>query len=152
MTIGGASVGDYDLVADVSDGLGMERSFYKIRMRPGKPLMAGRMGDAAMVGLPGNPVSAMVCGYLFLVPMVHRMLGMEQVPDPFRKTRLLEPIAQNGPREHYMRAIVDENGIRACADQDSSLLSVLAQANALLVRDPNDPERQAGDMVRYLPI
>ncbi len=152
VTIGGASVGDYDLVADVSDSLGMERSFYKIRMRPGKPLMAGRMGDAAMVGLPGNPVSAMVCGYLFLVPMVRKMLGMEQVLDPFRKTRLLEPIAQNGPREHYMRAIVDENGIRACADQDSSLLSVLAQANALLVRDPNDPERQAGDMVRYLLI
>ncbi len=152
VTIGGASVGDFDLVADVSEGLGMERSFYKIRMRPGKPLMAGRIGDAAMVGLPGNPVSAMVCGYLFLVPMVRQMLGIEQVLDPFRTAPLSKPIGKNGPREHYMRAIVDENGIRACADQDSSLLSVLAEANALLVRDPDDPERPAGNEVRYLPI
>lgn len=152
VTIGGASVGDYDLVSDVSAGLGMERSFYKIRMRPGKPLMAGRLGQTAMVGLPGNPVSAMVCGYLFLLPMVRRMLGAEQVLPPLRTARLAEPTKENGPREHYMRAILDETGIRACADQDSSLLSVLAQANALLVRAPHDPARPAGDEVRYLPI
>lgn len=152
VTIGGASVGDYDLVSDVSQVLGMERSFYKIRMRPGKPLMAGRFGDAAMVGLPGNPVSAMVCGYLFLVPLVRRMLGLEHGLPAFRRAKLGEPIGKNGPREHYMRAIVDENGIRACPDQDSSLLSVLAQANALLVREPNDPERDAGEEVLYLPI
>ena len=152
VTIGGASVGEYDLVADVSQGLGMERSFYKIRMRPGKPLMAGRLGNAAMVGLPGNPVSAMVCGYLFLLPMVRRMLGIEQILPPFRHAKLAEPINKNGPREHYMRAILDETGIRACPDQDSSLLSVLVQANALLVRDPHDPARPAGDEVRYLPI
>ncbi len=152
VTIGGASVGDYDLVADVSQGLGMERSFYKIRMRPGKPLMAGHIDGAAMVGLPGNPVSAMVCGYLFLAPMVRRMLGVEQVLSPLRTARLAEPISQNGPREHYMRAIVDETGIQACPDQDSSLLSVLAQANALLVRAPHDPPRSAGDQVSYLPI
>ncbi|MDA7966914.1 gephyrin-like molybdotransferase Glp [Ruegeria sp.] len=152
VTIGGASVGDYDLVADVSESLGMERAFYKIRMRPGKPLMAGRMGDTAMVGLPGNPVSAMVCGYLFLAPMVRHMLGQEQALTPFRRARLTAPLGKNGPREHYMRAVLDENGIRACDDQDSSLLSVLAQANALLVRDPHDPERPAGDEVQYLPI
>ena len=152
VTIGGASVGEYDLVADVSESLGMERAFYKIRMRPGKPLMAGRLGDAAMVGLPGNPVSAMVCGYLFLAPMVRRMLGQEQTLSPFRRACLTAPLGKNGPREHYMRAVLDENGIRACDDQDSSLLSVLAQANALLVRDPHDPERPAGDEVRYLPI
>lgn len=152
VTIGGASVGDYDLVSDVSQSLGMERSFYKIRMRPGKPLMAGLMGDAAMVGLPGNPVSAMVCGYLFLAPMVRCMLGLEQTVPPFQHTTLLERLDANGPREHYMRAIVDQNGIRACADQDSSLLSVLAQANALLVRPPQDPALQIGDTVRYLPI
>ncbi len=152
VTIGGASVGEYDLVADVSQGLGMERSFYKIRMRPGKPLMAGRLGEAAMVGLPGNPVSAMVCGYLFLAPMVRRMLGIEQVLTPLRSAPLAEPLAKNGPREHYMRAVLDDTGIRACADQDSSLLSVLAQANALLVRQPHDPARPAGDRVSYLPI
>lgn len=152
VTIGGASVGEYDLVADVSKNLGMERSFYKIRMRPGKPLMAGRLNGTAMVGLPGNPVSAMVCGYLFLLPMLRRMLGIEQVLAPFQHARLTEPIGKNGPREHYMRAVLSEDGIRACADQDSSLLSVLAQANALLVREPNDPARPAGDKVLYLPI
>ncbi len=152
VTIGGASVGDHDLVAEVSQALGMERSFYKIRMRPGKPLMAGRLGDAAMVGLPGNPVSAMVCGYLFLIPMVRRMLGIEQIVAPFRRARLAAPIAANGPREHYMRAILDDDGIRACDDQDSSLLSVLARANALLVREPHDPARPIGNEVAYLPI
>ncbi|WP_419738025.1 gephyrin-like molybdotransferase Glp [Ruegeria sp.] len=150
VTIGGASVGDYDLVSEVSEALGMDRSFYKIRMRPGKPLMAGRMGDAAMVGLPGNPVSAMVCGYLFLVPLVRRMLGLEAILNPFKTAVLTEPLAANGPREHYMRAIVDENGIRACADQDSSLLSVLADANALLMRPPKDPAWPAGAQVQYL--
>lgn len=152
VTIGGASVGDYDLVSEVSEALGMERSFYKIRMRPGKPLMAGRMGDAAMVGLPGNPVSAMVCGYLFLVPMVRRMLGLDTVVTPFQRAVLAEALPANGPREHYMRAILDENGIRACADQDSSLLSVLAEANALIMRPPEDPERAVGAEVLYLPI
>lgn len=152
VTIGGASVGDYDLVSDVSQALGMERSFYKILMRPGKPLMAGRLGNAAMVGLPGNPVSAMVCGYLFLAPMIRHMLGLDQVLTPTREAPLAEPLAANGPREHYMRAVVDENGIRACADQDSSLLSVLAQANALLIRPPHDSGRPAGEQVSYLPI
>ncbi|NVO55382.1 molybdopterin molybdotransferase MoeA [Rhodobacteraceae bacterium B1Z28] len=152
VTIGGASVGDYDLVSDVSHGLGMERSFYKIRMRPGKPLMAGRLGDAAMVGLPGNPVSAMVCGYLFLAPMVRRMLGLDQVLTSFQRAKLTEPLPANGPREHYMRAILDENGIRACPDQDSSLLSVLAEANALLVRPPQDSTQKTGDEVLYLPL
>ncbi len=152
VTIGGASVGEYDLVADVSEGLGLEQSFYKIRMRPGKPLMAGRLGDAAMVGLPGNPVSAMVCGYLFLVPMVRRMLGIDQVISPLQRARLTAPLAENGGREHYMRAIVDTAGIQACNDQDSSLLSVLAQANALILRQPNDPARAVGEDVTYLPI
>ncbi|WP_170774226.1 gephyrin-like molybdotransferase Glp [Ruegeria lacuscaerulensis] len=152
VTIGGASVGDYDLVSDVSSNLGMDRAFYKIRMRPGKPLMAGRLGQSAMIGLPGNPVSAMVCGYLFLVPMIRRMLGIEEVLQPFRTAKLAADISQNGPREHYMRAVLDHEGIRACDDQDSSLLSVLAQANALLVRPPDDPARSAGDEVQYLPI
>ncbi|NOD46358.1 MULTISPECIES: gephyrin-like molybdotransferase Glp [unclassified Ruegeria] len=152
VTIGGASVGDYDLVADVSQGLGMERSFYKIRMRPGKPLMAGRIGETAMVGLPGNPVSAMVCGYLFLAPMVRRMLGLDDVVPTFRTAQLTAPLSENGPREHYMRAVLSDTGIEASADQDSSLLSVLAQANALLVRQPHDPAREIGETVQYLPI
>ncbi len=152
VTIGGASVGDHDLVGEVAQGLGMERSFYKIRMRPGKPLMAGRLGNTAMVGLPGNPVSAMVCGYLFLVPMIRRMLGLEDTVPAFRQAKLAEPLAANGPREHYMRATLDRDGIRACEDQDSSLLSVLAHADALLVRPAEDPAREAGDKVLYLPL
>ncbi|WP_170458988.1 molybdopterin molybdotransferase MoeA [Ruegeria arenilitoris] len=152
VTIGGASVGDYDLVAEASHRLGLEQSFYKVLMRPGKPLMAGRLGDAAMIGLPGNPVSAMVCGYLFLVPLVKKMLGIQTVDPILHQAILSEALPPNGPREHYMRARLDSNGIRAFEDQDSSLLSVLARSNALLMRPPNDPARAAGETVSYLPI
>ncbi|WP_170510992.1 molybdopterin molybdotransferase MoeA [Ruegeria arenilitoris] len=152
VTIGGASVGDYDLVAEASHRLGLEQSFYKVLMRPGKPLMAGRLGDAAMIGLPGNPVSAMVCGYLFLIPLVKKMLGIQTVDPILHQAILSEALPPNGPREHYMRARLESNGIRAFEDQDSSLLSVLARSNALLMRPPNDPARAAGETVSYLPI
>ncbi|WP_170528670.1 molybdopterin molybdotransferase MoeA [Ruegeria arenilitoris] len=152
VTIGGASVGDYDLVAEASQRLGLEQSFYKVLMRPGKPLMAGRLGDATMIGLPGNPVSAMVCGYLFLVPLVKKMLGIQTVDPTLHQAILSEALPPNGPREHYMRARLESNGIRAFEDQDSSLLSVLARSNALLMRPPNDPARAAGETVSYLPI
>ncbi|WP_170600414.1 molybdopterin molybdotransferase MoeA [Ruegeria arenilitoris] len=152
VTIGGASVGDYDLVAEASQRLGLEQSFYKVLMRPGKPLMAGRLGDAAMIGLPGNPVSAMVCGYLFLVPLVKKMLGIQTVDPILHQAILSEALPPNGPREHYMRARLESDGIRAFEDQDSSLLSVLARSNALLMRPPNDPARAAGETVSYLPI
>ncbi|UWR05787.1 gephyrin-like molybdotransferase Glp [Ruegeria sp. B32] len=152
VTIGGASVGDYDLVAEASHRLGLEQSFYKVLMRPGKPLMAGRLGDAAMIGLPGNPVSAMVCGYLFLVPLVKKMLGIQTVDPILHQAILSDALPPNGPREHYMRARLESDGIRAFEDQDSSLLSVLAWSNALLMRPPNDPARAAGETVSYLPI
>src|SRR6056297_4096700 len=152
VTIGGASVGDHDLVGDVAAGLGMERSFYKVAMRPGKPLMAGRMGDAAMVGLPGNPVSAMVCGHVFVVPMIPAMLGLGAAPAPRRTTRLAAALAANGPREHYMRARLTPEGLVAESRQDSALMGVLAMADALLVRAADDPARAEGDMVEYLPI
>ncbi|MFD0908757.1 molybdopterin molybdotransferase MoeA [Ruegeria arenilitoris] len=152
VTIGGASVGDYDLVAEASQRLGLEQSFYKVLMRPGKPLMAGRLGDAAMIGLPGNPVSAMVCGYLFLVPLVKKMLGIQTVDPILHQAILSKALPPNGPREHYMRARLESDGIRAFEDQDSSLLSVLARSNALLMRPPNDPARAAGETVSYLPI
>lgn len=152
VTIGGASVGDYDLVAEASHRLGLEQSFYKVLMRPGKPLMAGRLGVAAMIGLPGNPVSAMVCGYLFLVPLVKKMLGIQTVDPILHQAVLSEALPPNGPREHYMRARLESDGIRAFEDQDSSLLSVLARSNALLMRPPHDPARAAGETVSYLPI
>lgn len=152
VTIGGASVGDHDLVGKVAQDLGMERSFYKVAMRPGKPLMAGRMGSAAMVGLPGNPVSAMVCGHVFLAPMVRAMLGLPDAGQQLLNARLAEPLAANGPRAHYMRARAADGVIRAYPDQDSSLLTVLAEANALLIRPPGDSARVAGEPVQYLPI
>jgi molybdopterin molybdotransferase len=152
VTIGGASVGDHDLVAQVADDLGMERSFYKVAMRPGKPLMAGRLHGAAMVGLPGNPVSAMVCGHVFLAPMIRKMLGLGTGLPPLRQARLGAPLGQNGPREHYMRAVVEAEAITAFDNQDSSLLTLLSQANALLVRPPNDPPHPAGTSVDYLPL
>ena len=150
VTIGGASVGDHDLVGEVAAGLGMERAFYKIAMRPGKPLMAGRMGGAAMVGLPGNPVSAMVCGHLFLRPMLRAMQGLPAEALPQREAVLSAPLAPNGPRQHYMRAHFDGEGIRAADRQDSSLLTVLSDADALLIRPPHDPARKAGERVRYI--
>ncbi|MBL3704551.1 molybdopterin molybdenumtransferase MoeA [Sulfitobacter sp. BDSS02] len=152
VTIGGASVGDHDLVAQVAAELGMDRSFYKIAMRPGKPLMAGRLGKAAMVGLPGNPVSAMVCGYLFVAPMIRAMLGLGTDMPRLQRARIAEPIGANGPREHYMRAVVESGEITAFDNQDSSLLTVLAAANALLLRPPHDPARAVGEEITYLPL
>ena len=152
VTIGGASVGDHDLVGKVAQDLGMDRSFYKVAMRPGKPLMAGRMGRAPLVGLPGNPVSAMVCGQVFLLPMVRKMLGLgAQAPDT-RTAPLAAPLTPNGPREHYMRAKLDAGQLTTFERQDSSLLHVLVDANALLIRPPQDPARKAGDLVEYIAL
>ena len=152
VTIGGASVGDHDLVARLGSELGLERAFHKVAMRPGKPLMAGRMGLAAMVGLPGNPVSAMVCGQVFLVPMLRKMLGLGAARSPRRTARLAAPLPANGPREHYMRARLTAEGILPEESQDSALLSILARADALLVRPPHDGAREAGETVEYLPL
>jgi molybdopterin molybdotransferase len=152
VTIGGASVGDHDLVAGVTGALGMERSFYKVAMRPGKPLMAGRLAGAAMVGLPGNPVSAIVCGTIFILPMLDRLQGLAAGPRPRRRLPLAGALPQNGPREHYMRATVEAGAVTAADRQDSALLSVLAAANALLVRAPGDPAREPGEMVEVIDL
>jgi molybdopterin molybdotransferase len=152
VTIGGVSVGDFDLVAPVAAELGMEQSFYKVAMRPGKPLMAGRLNDAALVGLPGNPVSAMVCGQIFVVPMLYAMQGLGAAPAPELEAVLAEDLPENGDRVHYMRAVVEAGHIRPMSRQDSSLLSILSHANALLIRPVGDPALQAGETVRYLPL
>jgi molybdopterin molybdotransferase len=152
VTIGGASVGDHDVVANLAPQLGFDQSFYKVAMRPGKPLMAGRFGDAVMIGLPGNPVSAMVCGHVFVAPVVRAMLGLPAQPAPRRSGVLAEALPANGPREHYMRARVTDGGLIAFGSQDSSLLSILGQADALIVRSPKDGPRAAGDHVEYLPL
>jgi molybdopterin molybdotransferase len=153
VTIGGASVGDHDLIGRVP---GLERAFWKIAMRPGKPLIAGRLKGVPMLGLPGNPVSAIVCAHLFLLPMVRALLGQ---PDPAPKpqlARLALDLPANGPRAHYMRArLTPGEGLPDVAPfdrQDSALLSILGQANALLIRPTQDGPRAAGDTVPVLPI
>lgn len=154
VTIGGASVGDFDLVQSTAVERGLQLEFHKIAMRPGKPLMAGTLKGTPMIGLPGNPVSAMVCARLFLVPVVHRMLGLPDGMPERHTAELATDIGKNGIREHYMRATVSwENQRFICAPwqrQDSSLLSVLAKSNALMVRAPEDPARQAGDLIEFL--
>jgi molybdopterin molybdotransferase len=152
ITVGGASVGDHDLVAAVSGEAGLERAFYKVAMRPGKPLMAGRLGAAMMIGLPGNPVSAMVCGHVFVAPVLRAMQGLPAAPAPRITLPISEAIEANGPREHYMRAKISADGVRVLERQDSSLLSVLSQADALVIRPPHDPARNAGSEVDVLHI
>lgn len=152
VTIGGASVGDHDLVARVAADLGMERAFYKVAMRPGKPLMAGRLQGTPMVGLPGNPVSAMVCGHVFLQPMIRQMCGLPAQLCQISMARLSHPTKGNGPRQHYMRATVFNGEITVADNQDSALLTVLSAANALLILPPHEPAHDAGDTVQYLPL
>lgn len=156
VTIGGASVGDHDLIAPVTAAMGMERSFYKIAIRPGKPLMAGRLARAALLGLPGNPVSSIVCGHVFMLPMLRAMQGLPAAAAPLLKARLARPVEANGPRTHYMRARLGRDAagltIAPFDRQDSALLSVLSEADALLVRPVDDPARQPGEDVDYLPI
>jgi molybdopterin molybdotransferase len=153
VTIGGASVGDHDLVGKAA---GLAHSFWKIAMRPGKPLMAGRLDGVPMLGLPGNPVSAIVCGHLFLLPMVRAMLGDPSPAPRPRKALLAIDLPANGPRAHYMRARLIQGdalpGIAPFDRQDSALLSILGQADALLIRPVEAPACRAGDTVDYLPL
>jgi molybdopterin molybdotransferase len=152
VTIGGASVGDHDLVGRVAGDLGLRAAFWKIAMRPGKPLMAGRLGTAAFLGLPGNPVSAIVTGHLFLLPLIRALQDdASPLPRPLRAP-LGTGLPANGPRAHYMRARLADGGLHPFDSQDSSLLTILTQADALLIRPPNDAPRLAGDILSYLPI
>lgn len=155
VTIGGASVGDHDLVGKVAASLGLERAFWQIAMRPGKPLMAGKVLGVPMLGLPGNPVSAIVCGHLFMVPMLKAMQGLPPEIQVLR-ARLGADQPANGPRDHYMRArltLADgQPTITPFARQDSALLSILTEANALLIRPLGDGPRQSGEMVNYIAI
>jgi molybdopterin molybdotransferase len=157
VTIGGASVGDHDLVAKVAARFGLQQSFYKIAMRPGKPLIAGAFADGTpYLGLPGNPVSAIVCGHLFLLPMLCTMLGLRDVLPPIMQATLTAAVDGNGPRAHYMRARLTDGptgrAVTAFDRQDSSLLTVLSEANALLLRPPHDGPRGAGELVEVLPL
>jgi molybdopterin molybdotransferase len=154
VTIGGASVGDYDIVRDVALELGMHPAFYKVAMRPGKPLMAGRMGKTPIIGLPGNPVSSMVCGHIFIHPALNVMQGLGAQALTRNLAQLGSDLPENGSREHYMRAKINFEYSRLTVHpferQDSALLSVLSSANGLLVRPPFDPAKKAGDLVEII--
>lgn len=156
VTIGGASVGDHDLVGRVAESMGMERAFYKIAMRPGKPLMAGRLRGIPMLGLPGNPVSSIVCGHLFLLPMVRAMLGLGAHPPATCRATLAQDTGPTGPRTHYMRARLSPGAglpqITPFDRQDSALITILTEADALLIRPMGDGPRPAGSEVAYLPL
>jgi molybdopterin molybdotransferase len=152
VTIGGASVGDHDLVGPVAESLGLERAFWKIAMRPGKPLMAGRVGGTPMLGLPGNPVSSIVCAHLFVLPMVRALQGRPDV-EPIEHTAILgADVDANGPRTHYMRARLQDGVITPFERQDSALIGILTQAKALLIRPMGDGAQEKGAVVRYIAL
>jgi molybdopterin molybdotransferase len=157
VTIGGASVGDHDLVASALQARGMALTFWKIAMRPGKPLMYGRLGRARVLGLPGNPVSSLICSRLFLVPLIRAMLGQAARREAPVPARAAVPLAANGPRQHYMRAtsMPGPDGIPLVTpvrSQDSFLLAPLALADCLLVRPAGAPAAHAGDLVETVPL
>ncbi|MDB5472472.1 MAG: molybdopterin molybdenumtransferase MoeA [Caulobacter sp.] len=150
VTVGGASVGDYDLVKPALKALGLELLVETINVRPGKPTWFGTLADGRRVlGLPGNPASAFVCAELFLKPLIAAMSGSRA--GPLMEPALLgEDLPANGPREHWMRAILGSEGVRALPDQDSSLVTVFAAADALLRRAAHAPAVPAGDVVEVL--
>jgi len=154
VVIGGASVGDHDHARPALMKLGLSLAVEKVAVRPGKPTWFGTAPDAMVLGLPGNPASALVCAQLFLKPLVRAMLGQPAEP-VFQRARLERPLPANGPREHYLRARWhgDEEGrlaVTAFEDQDSSLISIFAAANALIRLPPDQPAQDAGALVDML--
>jgi molybdopterin molybdotransferase len=151
VTTGGASVGDHDLVAPTLIALGIELAVHKIALRPGKPLMFGRSSSTRILGLPGNPVSAYVCALLFLVPLIRRLQGEPGLDRlPLRPAELGVDLKANDVRMDFMRAEIIGHGargpiVRPLPVQDSSMLGILARADALLVRPPHAPAARAGD-------
>ncbi|AZV22068.1 MULTISPECIES: gephyrin-like molybdotransferase Glp [unclassified Mesorhizobium] len=153
VTLGGASVGDHDLIHDVLTGEGMTLGFWKIAMRPGKPLMFGRLGDIRCIGLPGNPVASLVCSQLFLKPLLARLGGRNHRQD-IRPARLGAAMPANDLRQDYVRAVVrEDDGVLVATPfgiQDSSMLRMLADANGLIVRAPFAPAAAAGEACSVL--
>ncbi|WP_417457146.1 gephyrin-like molybdotransferase Glp [Kordiimonas sp.] len=156
ITIGGASVGDKDLVQKALSAESMHLDFWKVAMRPGKPLISGKINDTIVLGLPGNPVSAFVCALLFARPLVDKLMGRPAPLPAGVPLPLAASMPENGPRQHYVRArLIGTPGQRKldpAVDQDSSLLSVLAQSDGLIIRPPHCPEAKIGDMVPFLPF
>jgi len=157
VTTGGASVGDHDLVQKALATRGLAVDFWKIAMRPGKPLMWGRLGDVPVLGLPGNPVSTLVCALVFLKPAIEKLSGLDPEAVALVDARLGRDIAANDQRQDYVRSTLTRGKdglpvVTPFAKQDSSMMSLLAQSDGLLVRPIRDPARKAGDMVKVLPF
>ena len=153
VTIGGASVGDHDLVQQALTARGLDLAFWRIAMRPGKPLMYGKLGPQRVLGLPGNPVSATLCAQIFLLPLIRALQGAEpRVASTIGV--LASPLAANGPRQHYIRARIVTHGsplsVEPLPSQDSSLVASLARADCLIVQAANEPELAAGRIVQLL--
>lgn len=159
VTTGGASVGDHDLVRPALEAAGATLHFYKIAMRPGKPVFFGTRpgcaGTQRIVGLPGNPVAAMIGARVFLVPLIAALLG-RTAATPLVSAELTVPLAANGAREHFMRATLftGHAGARVTplANQDSSLVSAFAAANCLIVVPADAPAMSAGQRVSVMPL
>lgn len=155
VTLGGASVGDHDLIQDALGDIGFELGFWRIAMRPGKPLIFGHVGPMKVLGLPGNPVSSIVCSLLFLRPLLKTLLGADDPHLPEEDAVVGASIGANDQRQDYLRATLrqDRQG-RVVATplplQDSSLLTTLANADALLIRPPFAPEAETGSMCRII--
>ncbi len=148
VTTGGASVGEYDLVHKAFAAEGMKLSFWKVAMRPGRPLMHGRLGGMQVLGLPGNPVSAYVCAFLFLVPLIRRMSGRSDLALPAELALLGSDLPANDERADYLRATLRHAAEGPIATpfpvQDSSMMVPLAKADCLIVREPYAPASAAG--------
>jgi len=150
VTLGGASVGDHDLVAPALADLGIALDFWKVAVRPGKPLMFA--AHPLVLGLPGNPVSAVVCTILFLVPLVEAMQGIA-APGPHPRRGVLgAAMPANGPRRDHARAFWRDDRLVPFAVQDSSMLSVLARADALIVREPHAPAAAPGNACDFIAL
>jgi molybdopterin molybdotransferase len=157
VTTGGASVGEHDLVQKALGAEGFALDFWKIAMRPGKPLIWGRLGRTPVLGLPGNPVSALVCGVQFLVPAIAVMSGLPAAPPPTLLARTGAPLAENDRRFDHLRASLgtDQDGRPVATPfpaQDSSMLATLARAEALILRPPHAPALPAGADVEAIPL
>jgi molybdopterin molybdotransferase len=148
VTTGGASVGEYDLVPKACAAEGMELSFWKVAMRPGRPVMHGRLGGMHVLGLPGNPVSAYVCAFLFMAPLIRRMSGRDDLTAAAESAVLGCDLPANDERADYLRATLREGDEGLVATpfpvQDSSMMTPLAKADCLVLREPYAPAARAG--------
>ena len=147
VTTGGASVGPHDLIRPALAEAGFDIDFWRVAIRPGKPLIVARSGSRLALGLPGNPVSAFVTATLFLTPILRRWAGAREVAPRRVRLPLAAAIPANGPRRHFIRGHIRENHVQAIEQQDSSALLSLASANTLIDRPANAPAAKVGEMV-----